>query len=92
MEIRGIIKRLKGGKSPGPSGLRVDTIKIWSQETETPNNHCANNWESLETLIKDIFETGQLPSSMCYQTLVMILKEDQGQYRGIGLIEKSGRW
>ena len=43
--------------------------------------------KNLLSLMQDILQTGTLPSTICLQTLVMIPKEKQGDFRGIGLIE-----
>ena len=86
-EIEKVVKRLKGGKSPGPSGLHVDTIKEWLVEDRKDTTNSSSHWKRLVINIQDIFKSKKLPESVCNQTLVMIPKEDQGEFRGIGLIE-----
>jgi exonuclease III len=81
-EILRAVQRLKAGKAPGPSGLRVDEIKKWMMERTTQ----PDPWDKFCLLVKHCFETGELPQSACFSTLVLIPKSDGG-VRGIGLLE-----
>jgi hypothetical protein len=81
-EIRKAVRRLKAGKAPGPSGLRIDEIKQWMAERTTK----PEPWNKFVDLITNCFNTGEVPQSACFSTLVLILKSDGG-VRGIGLLE-----
>jgi hypothetical protein len=70
-EIRRAVRRLKAGKAPGPSGLRVDEIKQWMAERTTK----PEPWNKFRLLVRHCFETGELPQSTCFSTLVLIPKE-----------------
>jgi exonuclease III len=81
-EIQRAVRRLKSRKAPGPSGLKVDEIKQWlTEKTTNPEP-----WNKFCRLVTHCFETGELPQSACFSTLVLIPKSDGG-VRGIGLLE-----
>ena len=80
VEIAMSVEKLRSGKAPGPSGLKVDQLKVWrAQEDQT-------DWLKLVALVQHCFTTGQLPKKLCFSTLVLIPKSDGG-VRGIGLLE-----
>jgi retron-type reverse transcriptase len=81
-EIRKAVQRLKAGKAPGPSGLRIDVIKQWMAERATK----PDPWNKFVHLLTHCFDTGEIPQSTCFSTLVLIPKSDGG-VRGIGLLE-----
>jgi hypothetical protein len=81
-EIQRTFRRLKAGKAPGPSGIRVDEIKQWmSKRASKPDR-----WNKFVHLLTYCFDTGELPQSTCFSTLVLIPKSDGG-VQGIGLLE-----
>jgi hypothetical protein len=81
-EILEAVKKLKSGRAPGSSGLRVDQIKEWALEQET----APRPWNDFLGLVKHCFNTRELPTSTCFSTLVLIPKAG-GRVRGIGLLE-----
>jgi hypothetical protein len=83
-EIVEALRRLKTGKAPGPSGLRVETLKTWLDDFTAGRNQ--EPWMELVALVQHCFSTGELPTALGFSTLVLIPKGDGGM-RGIGLLE-----
>lgn len=85
-EIAEALKKLRSGKAPGPSGLRVDQLKVWYQQATREENPVLRPWRLLVTLVRHIWETSELPTEMTWATMVLLPKPDGG-VRGIGLLD-----
>jgi Reverse transcriptase (RNA-dependent DNA polymerase) len=79
-EIQLAVQKLRLHKAPGPSGLRAEEIQQWMRQEDK------TDWNHLTTLIRHIFQTGQVPQRLAFSTLVLLPKHDGG-VRGIGLLE-----
>jgi len=83
-EIACMVHRLQKGKAPGPLRMRTDHLKEWlaaAQRDEKPDD-CL--WCILVDLVQHVHETGDLPSELPWETMVLLPKGSRG-YRGIGL-------
>jgi hypothetical protein len=74
------VKRMRRGKQPGPSGIRVRDILFW---------HCKRPavWDEFVLLIQDCFAGKAVPQEFSYSILCLLPKNEQGKYRGIVLLE-----
>jgi len=85
-EVEAAVRRLSSGKSPGPSGLRMDHLKQWLRAARRKDNPDSSTWDNLVELVQYVYEHGQCPTSMTFSTVVLLPKPDGG-VRGIGLLE-----
>jgi hypothetical protein len=90
------VQRLRPGRAAGPSGLKIEDIKVWVKDLE--NN--PEPWNKFLRLVKHCFVSGALflypcpycfvswevPKATCFSTLVLIPKASRG-VPGIGLLE-----
>ncbi len=82
-EIATALCHMRTGKSPGPSGIRTEDLRNWYQNREvTPAP-----WETLVSIITAAFNTGELPTLLHCNILVLIPKSEPGKVRGISLLE-----
>jgi hypothetical protein len=90
-EIATAVRRLPRGKSPGPTGMRAETIKEWlklweiATEKELPIND-NHPWIVFRALLRHVSSTGSVPSRMAHAICVLLPKPDGG-VRGLGLLE-----
>jgi hypothetical protein len=57
-EIADTVRLLRWGKSPGPSGIRVEHLREWLNAAERENNPDPSRWNKMEELVQHAFETG----------------------------------
>jgi hypothetical protein len=81
-EVLIAVQRLRPGRAAGPSGLKIDDVKVWAKDRESN----PEPWNKFLTLVKHCFATGEVPKATCFSTLVLIPKASGG-VRGIGLLE-----
>ena len=92
-EIRRIAKEcLHNGKSPGYSKMRAEDINKWirgkqSEEEEDGKEGAGYYWDLLVELIQAVWDTGEIPQELNWIIIVLMPKDQQGGYRGIGLME-----
>jgi hypothetical protein len=79
-EIWLAVKRLRRGKSPGPSSIRVSDLLFWHEKLPAV-------WEELVLLVQEVFDGKAIPQEFSYEILCLIPKEDRGKYRGIALLD-----
>ncbi len=82
-EISTALRRMRMGKSPGPSGIRTEDLRIWYQQREKN----PEPWRTLVSIVTEAFNTGELPTLLHCNILVLIPKSEPGKVRGIGLLE-----
>jgi len=82
-EIAGALRRMRTGKSPGPSGIRTEDLRSWYLHRESN----PDPWMTLVSIITEAFHTGELPTLLRCNILVLIPKNEPGKVRGIGLLE-----
>ena len=85
-EIRSAVRPMRRKAAPGPSGLRIATIKQWLDEAEDRDSPNPANWNPVVELVQYVYISGEMPSALPWATLVLIPKTD-GSFRGIGLLE-----
>ena len=98
-EIRKALRRMRNGKAPGPSKIRVEHLKDWAdayeagmaaevEGTAIPESvqERAMHWSLVVVLIQGIFQEGKVPAAFRNAVLVLIPKTDT-KYRGIALLE-----
>ena len=91
-EIRSVVSEcLHNGKATGHSKMRPEDIKKWLRdkiaEEEGRKEGGGFCWDLLVKLIQGIWETGSIPEELEWIIIVLIPKDDKGNYRGIGLME-----
>ena len=74
------VKRMRRGKSPGATGIRVSDILYWHRKRP-------NIWNEFVLLVQDCFDGKPLPQEFSYEILCLIPKSERGKYRGIVLLE-----
>ena len=96
-EVKSAVRRLKPNKAPGPSRLKAEVLRKWLLEAfpeesdnevdwEKPANR--SNWDPLLHLVTHMWATGEIPTELTWQILVLIPKGTPGDgSRGIGLLE-----
>ena len=80
-EIFAAVQRLRAGKAPGPTGLKVDDLQRWAKQRDG-----VEEWIRLVDLVRQCFASSQLPQQLCHSILVILPRPDGG-LRGIGLLE-----
>ena len=85
-EIAEAVRRLRRGKSPGPSGMRAEDLKQWLASAGRKENPDTRAWDTLVDLVQHIFREGDLPTEMPWSAMVLLPKGG-GDYHGIGLLE-----
>lgn len=85
-EIERHVKRLKNGKSPGPTGMRAEHLKGWLEAARRKEMPDGTHWCLLVSLVQECFATGVLPAQLPWSTMVLLPKGG-GDFRGIGLLE-----
>ena len=80
--------KIKAGKAPGPTGVRVGDMPIRHQKAykKDPRDEDTNRWEDLCQLIVRCFR-GEIPTAFALGIILFIPKSDPGGFRGIGLLE-----
>jgi hypothetical protein len=89
-EIADTVQRMRNGKAPGPSGLRVEHLKEWLVLSERKQDLDGSKWEKLYELIQHVFLSGDLPRELSWSVLVLVPK-GIGGFRGIGLLEVASK-
>ena len=79
-EITKALSRMRLGRRPGPSGIRVEDLRHWQQ-------HCPILWEQVVDLVQSCFSGKDFPATFAQAILVLIPKDVHGKYRGIVLLE-----
>jgi hypothetical protein len=57
-EIADIVKLLRWGKPPGPSGIRAEDLREWLNAAERENDPAPSRWNKTVELVQHAFETG----------------------------------
>ena len=91
-EIKKALFEMRNRKAPGATNISIKNIKTWYHLTYPknggePDEDAAHNWHSIVELIKRCWEDGDIPDAFKLGILVIILKDDKGGTRGIGLLE-----
>ena len=92
-EVVSALKRLRLGKSPGASGIRVEDLRRWHRLARKPANDAepllvdVRRWEKILELVYMAFASGTVPHSFCDGVLVLIPKSSPDEVRGIALLE-----
>jgi len=82
-EVAEALHRMRSGKSPGPSGICTEDIRTWYNTRITD----PLPWKTVLSIITAAFSTGELPTLLHCNILVLIPKSEPGKVRGIGLLE-----
>jgi hypothetical protein len=56
-EIADIVKLLRWGKPPGPSGIRAEHLREWLNAAERENDPDPSRWNKMVELVQHAFET-----------------------------------
>ena len=92
VELRDVVRGLRNGRAGGTSGIRAETIKGWIRGIETDEKEeegyagAGDAWGTFIKLVEKVWETGCIPQQMLWMVIVL-LAEDGGNYRGIGLLD-----
>jgi len=92
-EVVQALGKLRNHRAAGASGLTTEDLKAWHKsarepaEGEEPSQAAVELWEKVLELIRLIFEDGDIPQKFCHGILVLIPKSQQGEFRGIALLE-----
>lgn len=79
-EIWQAAMRMRLGKSPGMSSIRVSDILYWHERQP-------DVWDELVSLVQDVFDGKAVPQEISYEILCLIPKAERSKYRGIALLE-----
>jgi hypothetical protein len=79
-EILAALKRMRRGKIPGASGMRVEDFLRWHDEVPAA-------WSLVVSIVHQAFADGKVPYAFCLGILVLIPKDEPGKFRGIALLE-----
>ncbi len=82
-EIVAALRLLRNNKAPGPSRIRNEDLKFWYANQDTD----PAPWRTVVDIVQLAFRTGQLPTFLQCNILVLIPKSEPGQVTGIGLLE-----
>jgi hypothetical protein len=86
-EIIRALKKLKLGRAPGASGIRVEHLRTWmSGATRAKDQIYVGEWAMITKLIQMAFIGEDIPSAFFVGILVLLPKPD-GDFRGIALLE-----
>jgi hypothetical protein len=86
-EIMMALKKLRLGKAPGATGIRVEHLREWmSGATKIKEPKFVGEWAMVIKLIEMAFTGEDIPSTFFVGILVLLPKGD-GDYRGIALLE-----
>ena len=86
-EVIKALKKLKLGKAPGATGLRVEHLRTWmSGATRAKDQIHVGEWAMIIKLIKMAFTGENIPLAFFIEILVLLPKGN-GDYRGIALLE-----
>ena len=91
-EITVALYQMRNRKAPGMTGITVEDLKKWEKganpaEGIDPIPTHQRAWTQVVQLVQDAIGKGLIPSAFSIGTLVIILKDDKGGVRGIGLLE-----
>lgn len=92
-EVVKALSKLRNHRAAGASGLTAEDLKAWHQSAREsaeglePSQDAVDLWEKVLELIRLIFEDGIIPHKFCHGILVLIPKAQQGEFRGIALLE-----
>ena len=73
--------------------MRAEDLKDWLRGVEVEEEKGAafagqgDTWRILVTLVRNIWETGEIPRQMLRTIMVLIPKGNSGDFQGIGLLE-----
>jgi hypothetical protein len=84
-EIKKAVMRMRLGKTPGATGIKVEDLRKWMEQAENDNNR--ENWEKMVEVVQLAFTEMKLPKRFGMGILVLIPKGEPNQYRGIALLE-----
>ena len=92
-EICRALRRMKTGKAPGASGMKVEHLKLWmenakaSAKGEQCNPAMVAAWKKVQEIIEIVFQGKEPPKVFAFGILTLIPKADPTQMRGIALLE-----
>ena len=89
-EVCTALKRMKRGKAPGGSGIRVEHLQDWmngAQPGEFQNAEKVKAWNKVLELVRLAFTGEPLPRTFGIGILILIPKGEPDQFRGIALLE-----
>jgi hypothetical protein len=93
-EVVTAVSKLKTGKAAGATGIKAEHLKAWlrlarpsGENPPDPDPSAVAIWQKILELIRLVFEEGIIPKAFKESILVMIPKEEQGQFRGIALLD-----
>ena len=88
---------MSNGRIEGSGGMKAEHIKEWLQGairkekamTEGTEGHtdAGDTWWLLVSLLQRIWDTGAISRQMLWVTVILIPKENSGNYCGVGLLE-----
>lgn len=83
---------MKSRKALGLSKIATDHIKMWyklafPKKGIEPCKDSRAKWDKVVELVQLCLKEGEIPKAFSTGVLVMILKNDKGDVRGIGLLE-----
>jgi hypothetical protein len=86
-EIINALKKLRLGKAPGATGIRVEHLRTWmSGATRAKDQIYVGEWAMIKKLVEMAFTGEDIPSAFVVGILVLLPKPD-GDFRGIALLE-----
>jgi len=78
-KISTVLHCMRMGKAPGPSGICTEDLRLWYQHREKN----PEPWMTLVSIVTEAFNTGELPTLLHCNILVLIPKSEPGKVRSI---------
>ena len=91
------MKACHNGRAGGGSKMRAEDLKDWLRGVEVKEEKGeafagqGDTWRILVTLVRNIWETGEIPRQMLRTIMVLIPKGNSGDFRGLVCWKSSGR-
>jgi hypothetical protein len=86
-EIIEALKRIRLGKAPGATGIRIEHLRKWmAGATKAKDPTYVGEWAMVIKLVEMAFTGEEIPSAFVVGILVLLPKPD-GDFRGIALLE-----
>jgi Reverse transcriptase (RNA-dependent DNA polymerase) len=85
-EIKSTLKGMKFHKSPGCTGISVEDLRLWMDESEQEIPQ-RERWEKVIEIVQSAFTRTNLPQVFGIGILVLIPKNEPNQFRGIALLD-----
>ena len=91
-EVAEAVRKLKNRKAAGATGINAEHLKTWLREARPdgdaePVPSAVVLWEKVLELVRLVFVEGEIPRAFNESILVLIPKAEQGQFRGIALLD-----